>query len=134
MVPYYWFSYSSIRTHCNKEHGLKREADEALYQRVRLQSWFRDGKERCWEVDEEAHAWARGGGRGEGECEGSSGSGSGSGSGSSRSCDRDSDTSSREPNAIIQEDIEDSSGSGSDSDSDSDTSSRKPDAIIQDIE
>jgi hypothetical protein len=38
--------------HGNKEHGKKRVADEDLFNPVRLQSWFREGKERYWVVNE----------------------------------------------------------------------------------
>jgi hypothetical protein len=43
---------SNIKKHGNKEHGKKRAKDEDLFDRVRLQSWFGNGKERYWVVDE----------------------------------------------------------------------------------
>jgi Orsellinic acid/F9775 biosynthesis cluster protein D len=41
-----------MKVHGNKEHSLKRIADNELFQPVRLQTWFQDGKERYWVVDE----------------------------------------------------------------------------------
>jgi len=41
-----------MRTHSNKAHGKKRVRDEEMFTAVRLQSWFREGKERYWVVDE----------------------------------------------------------------------------------
>jgi hypothetical protein len=45
-------SRSKARQHANKDHNQKRIADEELFHHVRMQSWFRDGKERYWIVDE----------------------------------------------------------------------------------
>jgi hypothetical protein len=42
----------NMKTHGNKEHSLKRVADDELFQPAMLQSWFQDGKERYWVVDE----------------------------------------------------------------------------------
>jgi Orsellinic acid/F9775 biosynthesis cluster protein D len=44
------------RSHGNKAHSMKRAKDDVLFQRVRLQTWFRDGKERYWVVDESQQA------------------------------------------------------------------------------
>lgn len=44
--------HSNIRKHGNKVHNKKRIPNNELFQAVRLQSWFRDGKERYWIVDE----------------------------------------------------------------------------------
>ena len=41
-----------MKVHGNKEHLIKRIEDEALFEPVRLQSWFWEGKERYWVVDE----------------------------------------------------------------------------------
>ncbi len=41
-----------MKVHGNKEHSLKRAADDELFRPVRLQSWFQDGKEWYWVVDE----------------------------------------------------------------------------------
>ena len=35
-----------MRWHCNKAHGKKRAKDQEIFTAVRLQSWFREGKER----------------------------------------------------------------------------------------
>jgi Orsellinic acid/F9775 biosynthesis cluster protein D len=45
-------SRDAMKKHGNKAHSLKRIADDELFRVVRLQSWFRDGKERYWVVDE----------------------------------------------------------------------------------
>lgn len=45
-------SRKAIKEHGNKEHGKKRVADKDLFIPVRLQSWFWEGKERYWVVDE----------------------------------------------------------------------------------
>lgn len=45
-----------MKKHGNKEHGRKRVADEELFIPVRLQSWFWEGKERYWVVDESQQA------------------------------------------------------------------------------
>ena len=52
--PFMTQDYSNIRKHANKEHGKKRVRDEEIFSMVRIQSWFRNGKERYWVVDEEA--------------------------------------------------------------------------------
>ena len=43
---------SNIRKHGNSTHDKKGLKDEEVFQAVRLQSWFQDGKERYWVVDE----------------------------------------------------------------------------------
>ena len=43
---------NGMREHTNKTHEKKRIADEELFNRVRLQSWFGDKRERYWVVDE----------------------------------------------------------------------------------
>lgn len=45
-------SRNTTRKHANQEHNKKRVADEELFIQVRLQSWFWEGKERYWVVDE----------------------------------------------------------------------------------
>ena len=50
--PFKTQSRKAIKVHRNKEHGKKRIADEDLFDPVKLQSWFREGKERYWVVDE----------------------------------------------------------------------------------
>lgn len=50
--PFRNHSRKAMKVHGNKEHGCKRIADDELFQPVRLQSWFQDGKERYWVVDE----------------------------------------------------------------------------------
>jgi hypothetical protein len=45
-----------MKTHGNKEHSMKRVADNKLFWPVKLQSWFQDGKERYWTVDESQQA------------------------------------------------------------------------------
>ena len=44
--------HSNARKHANQAHNKKRVKDEELFQCVKLQSWFWDGKERYWVVDE----------------------------------------------------------------------------------
>ena len=51
-APFKTRSRDAIKKHGNKEHGKKRVADEELFDSVRLQSWFWEGKERYWIVDE----------------------------------------------------------------------------------
>jgi hypothetical protein len=46
----------AIKVHGNQEHLLKRIADDELFQPIRMQSWFREGKERYWVVDENVQA------------------------------------------------------------------------------
>jgi Orsellinic acid/F9775 biosynthesis cluster protein D len=41
-------SRKRVKVHGNKVHSIKRVADDELFQPVKLQSWFRDGKERYW--------------------------------------------------------------------------------------
>jgi hypothetical protein len=41
-----------MKKHGNKAYSKKRVADEDLFDRVRLQSWFWEGKERYWVIDE----------------------------------------------------------------------------------
>lgn len=43
----------------NKEHNKKRLKDDQLFTSVRLQSWFTEGKERYWIVDERVDEGAR---------------------------------------------------------------------------
>ena len=45
-----------MKVHGNKEHTAKRVADDMLFQRVQLQTWFREGKEQYWVVDESQQA------------------------------------------------------------------------------
>jgi hypothetical protein len=45
-------SRKALREHANKQHNKKRVKDEELYKKVRVQSWFTEGKERYWIVDE----------------------------------------------------------------------------------
>jgi hypothetical protein len=45
-------SRAKIRQHSNKEHSKKRVVDDKLFRAVRVQSWFRSGKERYWVVNE----------------------------------------------------------------------------------
>ena len=45
-------SRKAMKVHGNKEHSMKRVADDELFRPARLQSWFQDGKERYWVVDE----------------------------------------------------------------------------------
>lgn len=49
-------SRDAMKKHGNKEHSLKRIADDELFQPVKLQSWFWEGKERYWSVDESQQA------------------------------------------------------------------------------
>ena len=42
--------------HRNKEHSIKRIADDELFKPVRLQSWFQDSKEWYWVVDKSQQA------------------------------------------------------------------------------
>jgi hypothetical protein len=44
-------SCDTIKKYRNKAYLLKHVADDKLFQVVRLQSWFRDSKERYWVVD-----------------------------------------------------------------------------------
>jgi hypothetical protein len=50
--PFKTQNRKAIKVHGNKEHGKKRVADEDLFDLVKLQSWFREGKERYWVVDD----------------------------------------------------------------------------------
>src|ERR1700729_4372199 len=52
--PFMTQDHSNIRKHANKEHGQKRARGEGIFSIVRLRSWFSNGKERYWVVDEEA--------------------------------------------------------------------------------
>jgi Orsellinic acid/F9775 biosynthesis cluster protein D len=45
-------SRDAMKKHGNKEHSMQRVANDELFQPARLQSWFWDGKERYWVVDE----------------------------------------------------------------------------------
>jgi hypothetical protein len=45
-----------MKTHENKEHSIKRVADNELFRPVKLQLWFQDGKERYWTVDKSQQA------------------------------------------------------------------------------
>jgi hypothetical protein len=49
-------SRRTMKDHGNQQHSMKRVEDEELFQTVRLQTWFRDGKERYWVVDESKQA------------------------------------------------------------------------------
>ena len=44
-------SRKKMKVHGNKEHSLKRIANDELFQPVRIQSWFQDSRERYWVVD-----------------------------------------------------------------------------------
>jgi len=46
----------AIREHGNKTHGKQREADQDIFTVARMQTWFRNGKERYWTVDEDVQA------------------------------------------------------------------------------
>jgi hypothetical protein len=46
-----------MRQHANQMHDKKGLADEDLFDAARLQSWFQDGKERYWVVDESQRGW-----------------------------------------------------------------------------
>jgi hypothetical protein len=84
--PFRRTSRKAMKVHGNKAHAIKRVADDALFQRVRLQTWFWDGKERYWAVDESQQAQqerqARRAAIADVGEESGPGSGSGSGSGS----------------------------------------------------
>ncbi|OAF55127.1 hypothetical protein VC83_08395 [Pseudogymnoascus destructans] len=45
-----------MKDHGRNKHSMKRVDDNQLFQAVRLQTWFRDGKERYWVVDESRQA------------------------------------------------------------------------------
>jgi hypothetical protein len=45
-------SRKAMKVYRNKAYSLKRVADDELFQSVRMQTWFRKGKERYWVVDE----------------------------------------------------------------------------------
>jgi superfamily II DNA helicase RecQ len=45
-------SRSNIRRHANKEHNQKHAKDNVICKAVRLQTWFREGKEVYWVVNE----------------------------------------------------------------------------------
>jgi hypothetical protein len=49
-------SRRTMKDHWNQQHSMKRAEDDELFQPVRLQTWFRDGKERYWVVDESKQA------------------------------------------------------------------------------
>ena len=42
----------AVREHVNKEHNKKRVKDNLIFSNIRLQSWFTEGKERYWIVNE----------------------------------------------------------------------------------
>jgi hypothetical protein len=44
-------SCKAIKVYRNKAYLLKRVADDELFQSVRIQTWFREGKEQYWVVD-----------------------------------------------------------------------------------
>lgn len=50
--PFRTQSRKALKQHGNKIHQKKRVADEDLFHPVKLQSWFKEGKERYWVVDE----------------------------------------------------------------------------------
>jgi len=54
--PFRTQSRKNMKVHGNREHAMKRVSDKQLYQVVRLQTWFRDGKERYWVVNESQQA------------------------------------------------------------------------------
>src|SRR5277367_2149902 len=54
--PFKTRDYGNARKHANKVHNKKRAADDELFEPVQLQSWFQDGKERYWTVDESQQA------------------------------------------------------------------------------
>ena len=90
--PFRCTSRKAIKAHGNKAHNQKRTKDDVLFQCVRLQTWFRDGKERYWVVDEgqrviQERQAQRAAIQDVGEVESNSGSGSGSGSGSDDEAD-----------------------------------------------
>jgi Orsellinic acid/F9775 biosynthesis cluster protein D len=100
--PYTTTDRSNIRKHANATHAKKGVKDEELFQAARLQSWFRDGKERYWVVDEGPQAARESQARraatrdvgelsDDSEANAGSGSGSGSDSGSSGGDSDDSD-------------------------------------------
>ena len=51
--PFCTQSRKSIKVHGNRVHAMQRAEDAQLYYVVRLQTWFRDGKERYWVVDDD---------------------------------------------------------------------------------
>jgi hypothetical protein len=51
-LNYFSTSRKKMKVHRNKEHSLKRIADDELLQLVRMQLWFGEGMERYWVVDE----------------------------------------------------------------------------------
>jgi hypothetical protein len=109
--PYRSQSYKT-KVHGNKEHLLKRVADDELCKPVRLQSWFQDGKERYWVVDESQQITQERQAR--------------------RATIKDVG---EESNSSSEADISNSSNSGSDSeDSQDDSLSDSWDDIIEDIE
>ncbi|KFY94163.1 hypothetical protein V498_04016 [Pseudogymnoascus sp. VKM F-4517 (FW-2822)] len=50
--PFKSCSRKVVRVHWNEVHDRKRLKDEELFRFVRLQTWFRDSRERYWVVDE----------------------------------------------------------------------------------
>jgi hypothetical protein len=52
--PYKTQDRSNVRKHANIEHKKQRLDDGEIYTSVRMQSWFKNGKERYWVVDEDA--------------------------------------------------------------------------------
>jgi hypothetical protein len=52
--PFCSQSRKSMKVHGNRVHAIKRAGDDQLYQVVRLQTWFRDRKERYWVVNDES--------------------------------------------------------------------------------
>jgi Orsellinic acid/F9775 biosynthesis cluster protein D len=55
-LDYYSTSRKKMKVHGNKKHLLKDIANDELFQPVRIQSWFGEGKERYWVVDESQQA------------------------------------------------------------------------------
>jgi hypothetical protein len=51
-APFKTRSRDAIKKHGNKEHSKKRVAEDELFDSVRLQSWFWEGKEQYWIADE----------------------------------------------------------------------------------
>jgi hypothetical protein len=49
-------SRKAMKVHGNQQHSMKRVKDDKLFKAVRLQTWFRDGKERYWVVNESRQA------------------------------------------------------------------------------
>lgn len=97
----------AVREHVNKKHQKKRLKDEQIFTTVRLQTWFREKRERYWVIDEQAVARVYQAREGQEERRGSRRSSSGSGSsGSGSGSDSESSSGNHDPGVSIKAEVQ----------------------------